>query len=123
MLANLDDHFVLCGGGRTGHQVMEEPMALGQEFVVIEWDPQRLEWMQERHPEILTVIGDTTSDVNLRESGILKDRGLLSCLSADSDDVFVCLSARDLNPDLTIVARALEEGSVESSTGLGQTTR
>ena len=47
-------------------------MALGQEFVVIERDPQRLEWIQERDPEILTVIGDTTLDVDLRESGILK---------------------------------------------------
>jgi voltage-gated potassium channel len=37
----------------------------------------------------------------------------LSCLSTDTDNVFVCFSARDLNPDLTIVARALEEGSVE----------
>ena len=53
---------------------------------MIERDPQRLEWMQERHPEVLTVIGDATLDVNLRESGILKARGLLSCLSADSDN-------------------------------------
>ncbi len=80
---------------------------------MIEGDPQRLEWIDERYPEVLTVIGDATLDVNLRESGILKARGLLSCLSADSDNVFVCLSARDLNPDLTIVARALEEGSME----------
>ena len=44
--------------------------------------------------------------------GILRARGLVSCLSADADNVFVCLSARDLNPDLTIVARAHEEGSM-----------
>ena len=92
---------------------MEELMALGQDFVVIESDPQRLEWISERFPEVLTVVGDATLDVNLRESGILKARGLLSCLSADTDNVFVCLSARDLNPDLTIVARALEEGSMD----------
>ena len=113
MLEDLDGHVVVCGGGRTGRQVMEELMSLGQEFVVIERDPQRLEWLQERNPEVLTVIGDATLDANLRESGIRKARGLLSCLSADTDNVFVCLSARDLNPDLTIVARALEEGSVE----------
>ena len=88
-------------------------MALGQEFVVIERDPQRLEWIQERNPEVLTVIGDATLDANLRESGILKARALLSCLSADTVNVFVCLSARDLNPDLMIVARALEEGILE----------
>jgi voltage-gated potassium channel len=50
MLEDLDDHVVLCRGGRTGRQVMEELMALGQEFVVIERDPQRLEWIQERNP-------------------------------------------------------------------------
>lgn len=113
MLDNLDGHVVLCGVGRTGRQVMKELMALGQEFVVIERDPQRLEWIHERFPEVLTVVGDATLDENLKESGILKARGLLSCLSSDTDNVFVCLSARDLNPDLTIVARALEEGSVE----------
>jgi len=113
MLEDLDGHVVLCGGGRTGRQVMEELLALGQKFVVIERDPQRLEWIQDRDPDVLTVIGDATLDVNLKESGILKARGLLSCLSTDTDNVFVCLSARDLNPDLTIVARALREGSME----------
>ena len=57
---------------------------------------------------------DATLDENLREARIVKAQGLLSCLSADTDNVFVCLSARDLNPDLTIVARAPEEGSVEN---------
>jgi voltage-gated potassium channel len=80
--------------------------------VVIERDPQRFEWIRERYPDVLTVTGDATLDVNLRESGILKARGLLSCLSADTANVFVCLSARDLNPELTIVSRALEEGSI-----------
>ncbi len=59
------------------------------------------------------MVGDATLDVNLKESGVHKARGLLSCLSAGTDNVFVCLSARDLNPDLTIVARALEEGSMD----------
>jgi len=80
---------------------------------MIERDPQGLEWIREQYPDVLTVNGDATLDVNLRESGILKARGLLSCLSADTDNVFVCLSARDLNPELTIVSRALEEGSIE----------
>jgi voltage-gated potassium channel len=113
MLEDLDGHVVLCGGGRTGRQVMEELMALGQQFVVIERDPKRLEWIHERDPEVLTVIGDATVDANLREAGVLRARGLLTCLSADTDNVFVCLSVRDLNPDVTIVARALEEGSME----------
>jgi Trk K+ transport system NAD-binding subunit len=43
MLESLDGHVVVWGGGRTGRQVMEELLTLGQEFVVIERDPQRLE--------------------------------------------------------------------------------
>ena len=113
MLENLDGHIVVCGGGRTGRQVMEELMAVGHQFVVIERDPQRLEWIHEHYSEILTVVGDATLDENLREAGVSKAKGLLSCLSADTDNVFVCLSARDLNPALTIVARALEEGSMD----------
>lgn len=71
MLDNLDGHVVVCGGGRTGRQVMEELLALGQDFIVIERDPRRLEWIHERYPEVLTVAGDATLDANLRESGIL----------------------------------------------------
>ncbi len=69
--------------------------------------------IHERYPEVVTIAGDATLDVHLKESGISRALGLVSCLSADADNVFVCLSARDLNPDLTIVARALEEGSME----------
>jgi voltage-gated potassium channel len=82
MLESLDGHVVVCGGGRTGRQVMEELLALGQEFVVIERDPQRLEWIHERHPEVLTVNGDATLDANLRESEIQKASGLLTCVSS-----------------------------------------
>ena len=66
MLERLDGHIVVCGGGRMGQQVMKELLALGQDFVVIERDPQRLEWTHERYPEVLTVIGDATLDTNLR---------------------------------------------------------
>lgn len=109
----LNDHIVLCGCGRTGRQVMEELMSLGQDFVVIERDPHRLEWVHDQYPDILTVMGDATLDVNLTEAGVTRARGLLTCLSADTENVFVCLSARHLKPDLTIVARALEEAALD----------
>ena len=101
----LNDHIVLCGGGRTGRQVMEELMSLGQDFVVIERDPKRVEWIHEQYPDILSVLGDATLDGNLTRAGIERARGLLTCLSADTENVFVCLSARHLKHDLTIVAR------------------
>lgn len=74
-LEAIEGHIVLCGVGRTGRQVMEELMSLGQEFVVIERDGQRLQWIHEHFPDILTIAGDATLDVNLTEAGILPGHG------------------------------------------------
>jgi voltage-gated potassium channel len=92
---------------------MEELMSLGQDLVVIERDPKRLEWIHDQYPDVLTVTGDATLDVNLAQAGIQRARGLLTCLSADTENVFVCLSARHLNQELTIVARALEGAALD----------
>ena len=109
---------VLIFVGAAGYVAIEgRPWREALYILVIERDPQRLERIHEHYPEVLTVFGDATLDENLRESGILKAQGLLSCLSADTDNVFVCLSARDLDPDLTIVARSLEEGSMDKPGG------
>jgi voltage-gated potassium channel len=112
-LENTSDHVIVCGAGRTGRQVMEELLSLGQEFVVVERDQRRINWIVERWPDVLVVSGDATIDVHLTEAGIDRAKGLLACLSADTDNVFVCLSARDLHPDLTIVARALEDETID----------
>jgi voltage-gated potassium channel len=58
------------------------------------------------------VEGDATIDHFLEEAGVQKARGLITCLSADTDNLFVCLTARDLRADLEIVARAYEEETV-----------
>jgi voltage-gated potassium channel len=65
------------------------------------------------------VVGDATLDVNLSGAGIERAQGLLTCLSADTENVFVCLSARHLKPELTIVARALEEAALDKPYRVG----
>ena len=64
---------------------------------------------------------DATLDDTLREAGVDRARGLVSCLSADTDNLFVCLSARDLNPELTIVVRAYEEETMNKLYRAGAT--
>ncbi len=112
-LQSMSGHIIVCGAGRTGRQVMEELLSLGQDFVVVERDQRRIDWIFEQWPGVLVVSGDATIDVHLTEAGIDRAKGLLTCLSADTDNVFVCLSARDLHPALTIVARALEEETID----------
>ena len=108
-IAGVSNHVIVCGAGRTGRQVAEELTAMGQPFVVIERDPERVERFYDFDPDGLVLRGDATVDQTLEDAGIERAKGLVASLSADTDNLFVCLSARDFNPDLVIVARAYEE--------------
>ncbi|MEQ9398813.1 MAG: potassium channel protein [Longimicrobiales bacterium] len=112
-IADLENHVILCGAGRTGRQVARELATGAGRFVVIERDSERIEDLRDHLPEALVVEGDATHDAVLEEAGVGRAAALVTCLSADADNLFVCLSARDLAPELTIVARAYEEDSVD----------
>ena len=79
---------------------------------MIERDPAQVRRCRDERPEALIVEGDATLDHNLQLAGVAKAKGLVAALSADADNLFVCLSARTLRPDLTIVARAYEEETI-----------
>ncbi len=111
-IGKMENHVIVCGAGRTGSQVVEELLMAGEAFVVIERDRAKVEQLHALLPDLVVVEGDATVDHFLEEAGVEKARGLISCLSADSDNLFVCLTARDLHPDLHIIARAYEEETV-----------
>ena len=67
--------------------------------------------LPEEKEDLLILEGDATKDEILKEAGIEKAKGLISVLPTDAENLFVVLSARELNPNLFIVARAGEEGS------------
>lgn len=112
-IADMKDHVIICGAGRTGRQVAQELESSGHPYVVIERDPQRVEHLHEYVPDALVVEGDATHDQVLMDAGLARAKGLITCLSADTDNLFVCLSARDLAATLTIVARAYEEETID----------
>jgi len=111
-IKKMENHVIVCGAGRTGTQVVEELLVAGESFVVLERDLRKVEQLHELLPDLLIIEGDATVDHYLEEAGIERARGLITCLSADTDNLFVCLTARDLRPDLEIVARAYEEETV-----------
>jgi voltage-gated potassium channel len=111
-IKKMKNHVIVCGAGRTGSQVIEELLAAGEVFVVIERDLKLVEKLMDQIPDLLVIEGDATIDHFLEEAGIQDARGLIACLSADTDNLFVCLSARDLSSDIEIVARAYEEETV-----------
>jgi voltage-gated potassium channel len=111
-LAELSNHVIICGAGRTGRQVIQEFIDLGRPFLVIERDRRRIEELEEEIPDVMILHGDATSDEKLEEAGVDRAMGLAACLSADADNLFLCLSARALRPDIMIVARGYEEDTM-----------
>src|SRR5947208_646884 len=106
-MQKLQDHYIICGSGRVGSHLIRDLQATQKPFVVIENDPQRAAEFAQR--EITVLVADATLEDSLREVGVDRARGLAACLPNDADNVYVVLTARDLNPNLRIVARAAEE--------------
>lgn len=103
-ISKLRNHCIICGYGRIGSVVAQEIMEEGYDIVVIENDPKTLERLEEEG--VLHISGDATSDEVLAEAGISHAKSLIASLSEDSQNVYVVLSARQLNRDINIVARA-----------------
>jgi len=102
-------HVIVCGYGRMGRMVCKELLAKPAEFVVVDRDAEALRVAEaDGH---LCIAGDATEDAVLETAGIRRARGLVSALSTDADNVYVVLSARELNADLVIVARAEDDRS------------
>jgi voltage-gated potassium channel len=105
----LNGHYILCGYGRVGRQVAREFTAEGVSFVVVDQQESSVEeCVQEGH---LALLGDASDDATLEEAGIRRAKGLVAAVDSDADNVFVVLSARKINPDLHIVARASSDES------------
>ncbi|WP_241667448.1 potassium channel family protein [Pseudodesulfovibrio senegalensis] len=103
-IGKLKDHFIVCGYGRIGSIVTKEIMGEGHAVVVVEQDLELIENMEQEG--VLCVEGDATSDEVLLAVGLQSARSLISALSSEAANVYVTLTARQLNPDLTIIARA-----------------
>jgi voltage-gated potassium channel len=103
-VGSVREHFILCGYGRVGAAVARELTHSGYRVVVVDTsEASRDEAIADGN---LTVPGDATHDASLEAAGIGRARGLVACVDSDSENVFIVLSARQLNPNLFIVARA-----------------
>jgi len=106
---SLKDHYIICGFGRIGQLICKEFAAKPIPFLVIEKHPEAHEKLH--HEEYLHLRGDATEDDTLLRAGIKKAKGLISVVTSDTENVYITLTARGLNPDLYIMARSGEEGS------------
>jgi len=109
-VSELRDHFIVCGYGRMGTQVVGEFQESNHAYVVIDNNPEAVERL--RHESRLHIEGDAADEQILKEAGIEHARGLISAVDSDERSVYITLIARALNPRLWIVARAGQPGSI-----------
>ena len=101
---DISEHYLVCGFGRVGRQVVRDLRAAGASYVIIDHNPESLKvaeaagvpWLQ----------GEASDEDLLRRAGIDRARALIACVDSDAENVFITLTARELRPDLTVVARA-----------------
>ena len=109
MIDNLKDHYIVCGYGRMGRQIIRDLQMRGEAFVLIDANDDLSErLLEERIPFI---IGDATDDDILYSAGLRRAKGLVAALSGDAGNIMTVLTARELNPRLFIVARVIRSDS------------
>lgn len=108
-LANISGHYLVCGYGRMGKHICEGLKYNKVPFVVIENDQKKIEDIVELG--YLYITGDATNDEILTKAGVKRAKGLVAVIRTDAENVFATLSAKQLNPDIYVVSRAIEEGT------------
>jgi voltage-gated potassium channel len=108
-MSKLRDHYIICGAGRVGRRIVREMRRAGVSFVVVE--SNALLAAELGLPDTQVLIRDATLDETLIEAGVERAQGLAACLPDDAANLYVVLTARNLNARLRIVARAVEESA------------
>lgn len=101
----LKGHVIVCGYGRNGRQAVKDLIKHQVEAVIIDHQPGIIDEIR-KNPTLLYIEGDATSDESLENANILNASALITALPNDADNLFVVLSARELNPNLKIISRA-----------------
>src|SRR3954454_25130672 len=107
MTERLRDHYIVCGFGRVGRQVASELRAAGALYVVVDEDPANREAAYA--PGVRVITARPSDDEAPRDAGIARARAIVACVDSDAENIFIALTARELRPDIAIVARASRE--------------
>lgn len=114
----MKDHVIVCGYGRYGQNVFEHLINQGCTVVLVEQDPEVVKKIR-RNKNAIALDGDATDEQVLLEAGLDHARAIITTLPEDADNVYVILSARQLNPDIKIISRAQVGSSKKKMTHAG----
>lgn len=103
----MKNHYIVCGASQTSMSVVEQFKKYKAEYVIIEQSDLKCEELLNQGYTVIR--GDATQEEILEQAGIKHAEGLVTCLDSDSENVFVVLTAREMKPDIHIVARAIDK--------------
>ncbi len=106
----LKDHTIVCGYGRNGKQAITKLLSYKKSCVIVESNIELIDVIEHKK-NVLYVKGDATDDETLLKAGIAKASSLITTLPSDANNLYVVLSARQLNAKCTIVSRASNDSS------------
>ncbi len=111
LMKRLKNHIVVCGHGRMGQAVVEVFRQRGLPFVVVDVNPDHCRELEDQGQHV--VRGDATDEKVLASTNIAQAKTIITCLADDAHNVYTILLARQLNPEITVIARAVETGAEE----------
>ncbi len=112
-MAATKNHFVLCGYGRVGAAVFRELKKRNQKAIIIERDKKIVEKELWKDSDVLAIPGDATEESTLIDAGIKRARGVIITTGDDVDNLFITLTAREIHPEIWIVARASKRENIK----------
>ncbi len=108
-VSKLRGHIIVCGFGRNGRRAAQELKNSRKKFLIIENDEHVLVRFPEAEKTYSFLIRDATQDKSLLDAGIQRATTIITTLPSDSENVFITLTAREMNPDINIISRASDE--------------
>jgi voltage-gated potassium channel len=112
-MKSLKNHIILCGLGDLGEEVLRNLMQSNEKFVVIDSSQERIDKAQRILGEFLYVADDAQELEVLEQANITQAKSVITCLAADAQNLFVVITAKEANPNLTIVTEAIDRNVKE----------
>lgn len=118
-IAQLNDHYIVCGVGLIGSNVAHELISTGRVCVIVDSNMETMQRYLDTHPGQLYLLGDATDNDVLLAAGVKHARGVFAVAHDDSQNLVISLSAKQLNPDLRVVARCHDVKNAEKTRRAG----
>jgi len=113
LIQNLTNHYVICGYGHVGSIICRELFKGNVPFVIVEKDPEVIEHLKNENEKFLFIHGDATDDKCLIEANVSQAKGLATTTRNDAENVYIILTAKDLNSQIHLISLAMDVRSGE----------